>query len=126
MCNGIHSLRSRRLSGGEQAGADDIWNTTMRGIDRGPKQPGRNLVSRPDTLYIFLSVEDRSLCGLSTDMMGENFPGRYGSWEYLGIAIPIEHALSTMAAEIVDLIERYGHAIVRNATVGGIWPLAEH
>jgi hypothetical protein len=78
--------------------------------------------SRHETIHVFLSIEDRSLCGLSTDILGENFPDRYGAWENLGIAMPIDSALATMAKDIAFLIERDAQAIVRNATAGGVWP----
>jgi hypothetical protein len=77
--------------------------------------------ARGDTLYIFRSVEDPTLCGLSIDMDGLNILPRYGSWDYLGVSIPIDHALATMVQQTASLIERNGYAIVRNARAGEIW-----
>jgi hypothetical protein len=81
-------------------------------------------IHRGETLYVFRSIEDPTLYGFSFDMIGHDFPDRYGSWEYLGIELAAESAMGTMAPEVAAIIERDGYAVVANPTAGEIWPMA--
>jgi hypothetical protein len=75
-----------------------------------------------NTLHVFRSVADPDITGLSVDMEGANIPGYYGEWEHLGIALPLDSALASMAQEVASLLQRDGYCLVRKATAGLIWP----
>ena len=76
------------------------------------------------TLYFFRSLKDSDISGLTLVAEGDNLPLNYGTWDFVGVAIPLDIATPLMAEEIASALKRDGYCLIRKATVDTVWPTA--
>ena len=76
------------------------------------------------TLYFFRSLKDPDISGLTLLAEGDNLPLNHGTWDFVGVAIPLDIATPLMAEEITSAVKQDGYCLIRKATVDTVWPTA--